>query len=162
MELDCRCYDAPMQLIGQKVEVRYLPDDPEKIWVFSEGKRYQARLTNRIENGKTKRENPVAIDCTKSLARWLALRTIRSPLFLKNKSSSFFVYVILLSYHTQTIRHKRTAMLMLSCFFILNNYISDFFIRPPPFRCLFLLFLLQTSFILGGSLWTNILILTER
>ena len=101
-------------------------------------------------------------DCTKSLARWLALRTIRSPLFLKNKSSSFFVYVILLSYHTQTITHKRTAMLMLSCFFILNNYISDFFIRPPPFRCLFLLFLLQTSFILGGSLWTNILILTER
>ncbi len=101
-------------------------------------------------------------NCTKSLARWLALRTIRSPLFLKNKSSSFFVYVILLSYHTQTITHKRTAMLMLSCFFILNNYISDFFIRPPPFRCLFLLFLLQTSFILGGSLWTNILILTER
>lgn len=41
-----------MQLIGQKVEVRYLPDDPEKVWVFSEGKRYQARLTNRIENGK--------------------------------------------------------------------------------------------------------------
>ena len=35
-----------MQLIGQKVEVRYLP----------------ARLTNRIENGKTKRENQVAID----------------------------------------------------------------------------------------------------
>lgn len=51
-----------MQLIGQKVEVRYLPDDPEKVWVFSEGKRYQARLTNRIENGKTKRENQVAID----------------------------------------------------------------------------------------------------
>ena len=36
--------------------------------------------------------------CTKSLARWLALRTIRSLLFLKNKSSSFFVYVILLNY----------------------------------------------------------------
>ena len=33
-----RCYDAPMQFIGQKVEVRYLPDDPEKVWVFSEGK----------------------------------------------------------------------------------------------------------------------------
>lgn len=62
LELDCRCYDAPMQLIGQKVEVRYLPDDSEKVWVFSEGKRYQARLTNRMENGKTKRENQVAID----------------------------------------------------------------------------------------------------
>lgn len=118
-------------------------------------------------NGMRKLQGMDSVDllennCTKSLARWLALRTIRSPLFFKNKSSSFFVYVILLSYHTQTITHKRTAMLMLSCFFILNNYISDFFIRPPPFRCLFLLFHLQTSFILGGSLWTNILILTER
>lgn len=56
-----------MQLIGQKVEVRYLPDDPEKVWVFSEGKRYQARLTNRIENGKTKRENQVAIDYSTAL-----------------------------------------------------------------------------------------------
>lgn len=67
LELDCRCYDAPMQLIGQKVEVRYLPDNPEKVWVFSEGKRYQARLTNRIENGKTKRENQVAIDYSTAL-----------------------------------------------------------------------------------------------
>ena len=36
-------------------------------------------------------------NCTKSLARWLALRTIQSLLF-SNKSSSFFVYVILLNY----------------------------------------------------------------
>lgn len=51
-----------MQFIGQRVEVRYLPDDPEKVWIFSEEKRYPVRLTNRIENGKTKRENQVAID----------------------------------------------------------------------------------------------------
>lgn len=62
IELDCQCYDAPMQFIGQRVEVRYLPDDPEKVWIFSEEKRYPVRLTNRIENGKTKRENQVAID----------------------------------------------------------------------------------------------------
>lgn len=52
LELDCRCYDAPMQLIGQKVEVRYLPDDPEKVWVFSEGKRYQDRLTIELKMEK--------------------------------------------------------------------------------------------------------------
>lgn len=62
VELDSRCYDAPMQFIGQKVEVRYLPDDPEKVWVFSEGKQYPMRLTDRAENGKTKRKNPVSID----------------------------------------------------------------------------------------------------
>ena len=67
VELDCRCYDAPMQFIGQKVEVRYLPDDPEKVWVFSEGKRYAMRLTDRVENGKTKRANQVSIDYSAAL-----------------------------------------------------------------------------------------------
>ena len=62
VELDSRCYDAPMQFIGQKVEVRYLPDDPEKAWVFSEGKRHPMRLTDRAENGRTKRKNQVSID----------------------------------------------------------------------------------------------------
>ena len=51
-----------MQFIGQKVEVRYLPDDPEKAWVFSEGKRHPMRLTDRAENGRTKRKNQVSID----------------------------------------------------------------------------------------------------
>ena len=67
VELDCRCYDAPMQFIGQKVEVRYLPDDPEKVWVFSEEKRYPMRLTDRVENGKTKRANQVSIDYSAAL-----------------------------------------------------------------------------------------------
>ena len=35
---------------------------PKKTWVFAEGKRYPIRLTDRVENGKTKRENQVAID----------------------------------------------------------------------------------------------------
>lgn len=56
-----------MQFIGQKVEVRYLPDDPEKVWVFSEGKRYPMRLTNRVENGKAKRANKVSIDYSAAL-----------------------------------------------------------------------------------------------
>lgn len=67
VELDSRCYDAPMQFIGQKVEVRYLPEDPEKVWVFSEGKRYPMRLTDRVGNGKTKRENHVSIDYSTAL-----------------------------------------------------------------------------------------------
>ena len=51
-------------------------------------------------------------------------------------------------------------MFSLPWIFKFNNCISYFFIRPPPHWCLFFLFL-QTSF-LGGSLWTNILILTGR
>ena len=67
VELDSRCYDAPMQFIGQKVEVRYLPDDLEKVWVFSEGKRYPMRLTDRVGNGKTKRKNSITIDYSTAL-----------------------------------------------------------------------------------------------
>ena len=44
-----------------------LPDDPEKVWVFSEGKRYPMRLTDRVENGKTKRANQVSIDYSAAL-----------------------------------------------------------------------------------------------
>ena len=56
-----------MQFIGQEVEGHYLPDDPEKVWVFSEGKRERMRLTDRVENGKTKRANQVSIDYSAAL-----------------------------------------------------------------------------------------------
>ena len=79
-------------------------------------------------------DNYLYVYCTKSLARWLALRTIRSPLFLKNKSSSFLIDVVLLRYpYLNNKQYKKTAMLMLSWIFKLNNYISENFYRPPPF-----------------------------
>ena len=42
--------------------------------------------------------------------------------------------------NTTNSHNKRTAMINLSHFVSFNNYISDFFIRPPPFCCLFSLF----------------------
>ena len=52
---------------------------------------------HEYESLKNIGEEVYVYNCTKSLARWLALRTIQSLLF-SNKSSSFFVYVILLNY----------------------------------------------------------------
>ncbi len=62
VHFDGDVYDAPMQFIGQKVEVRFLPGDPESAYILSGGAHYQLRLTDRVANGRTKRENPVEID----------------------------------------------------------------------------------------------------
>lgn len=55
-------YDAPMQFIGQKMEVRFLPGDPESAYILYGGGHYPLRLTDRVENGRTKRERPLQID----------------------------------------------------------------------------------------------------
>lgn len=59
------CYDAPMQFIGNRVEVRYIPGDMDTAFVFSENKKHPIRSTNKIENSKTKRNNTPAIDYSK-------------------------------------------------------------------------------------------------
>lgn len=56
------CYDAPMQFIGQKVEVRFLPGDIESAYILYGGIHYPLRVTDRIANGKTRREKRLAID----------------------------------------------------------------------------------------------------
>lgn len=58
-------YDAPMQFIGQKVEVRFLPGEAQSAYILSGGDHYPLRLTDRVANGKTKRQNPVQIDYAK-------------------------------------------------------------------------------------------------
>lgn len=55
-------YDVPMQFIGQKVEIRYLPGDMESAYLLSKGTRYPLHVTNRVENGKIRRNHPVSID----------------------------------------------------------------------------------------------------
>ena len=62
VSIDSACYDVPMQFIGQKVEIRYLPGDMGDAYLLSKGIRYPLRATNRVENGRTRRENPVSID----------------------------------------------------------------------------------------------------
>ena len=55
-------YDAPMQFIGQKMEVRYLPGDIQSAYILYGGEHYPLRMTDRVANGQTRREKPVQID----------------------------------------------------------------------------------------------------
>ena len=55
-------YDAPMQFIGQKMEVRYLPGDMQSAYILYGGEHYPLRLTDRVANGQIRREKLVQID----------------------------------------------------------------------------------------------------
>ena len=55
-------FDAPMQFIRQSVEVRFLPDDLDNAYIYSDGKRYPLKLTNKQANAKVKREKWPTID----------------------------------------------------------------------------------------------------
>lgn len=55
-------YGAPMQSIGQKMEVRFLPGDPDGAYILYGGEHYPLRLTDRVGNGRTKRERPLQAD----------------------------------------------------------------------------------------------------
>lgn len=65
ISIDKIYYDVPMQFIRSKVEIRYLPDRMEDAYIFFEGVKYPIRLTNRVENGRTKRNNKHSIDYSK-------------------------------------------------------------------------------------------------
>lgn len=62
VSIDSVLYDAPMQFIRMKVEIRYLPDDMKNAYILYQGKRYSIRPTNKLENSRTKRENNLGID----------------------------------------------------------------------------------------------------
>lgn len=55
--IDRMMYDVPMEFIRTKVEIRYLPDDMEHAYILYENKMYPIRKTNKVENGKTRRNN---------------------------------------------------------------------------------------------------------
>ncbi len=55
--IDGSYYDVPQQFIGMKVEIRFLPDYMEDAYVLYESTHYPIRQTDRIANGKTKRNN---------------------------------------------------------------------------------------------------------
>jgi putative transposase len=65
ISIDSIYYDVPMQFIRSKVEIRYLPDKMQDAYILFEGKHYPIRKSNRVENGRTKRENLHAIDYSK-------------------------------------------------------------------------------------------------
>jgi len=62
VSIDSVYYDVPMQFIRSKVEIRYLPDCMQDAYIFFEGRHFPIRPTNRVENGRTKRNNTHAID----------------------------------------------------------------------------------------------------
>lgn len=62
VSIDSVLYDAPMQFIRTKVEIRYLPDDMKNAYILHKGKRYPIRPTNKLENSRTKREQLPTID----------------------------------------------------------------------------------------------------
>ena len=66
ISIDKVCYDVPMQFISAKVEVRYLPDDMTSAYILFDGEKFPIRQTSRNDNCHTRRNNPQAIDYSKS------------------------------------------------------------------------------------------------
>jgi len=60
--IDKILYDVPMQFIRCSVEIRYLPGDMENAYILEDEVKYLIRKTNKVENGKTKRNNTYAIN----------------------------------------------------------------------------------------------------
>ena len=60
--IDNTLYDVPMQFIRCRVEIRYLPDDMDNIYIMDHGTHYPIRRTNKVENGRTKRKNNYTIN----------------------------------------------------------------------------------------------------
>jgi transposase InsO family protein len=50
-------YDVPMHFIGQTVDIRYMPSKTDSVFILFDNKRYPLRMTNKVENSKTKRAN---------------------------------------------------------------------------------------------------------
>ena len=66
LSIDTVFYDAPQQFIGMKVEVRFSPDSMENAYIFYNGKHFPIKATNRVANGKSKRNNKLpSIDYSK-------------------------------------------------------------------------------------------------
>jgi transposase InsO family protein len=60
LRLDGQQWDAPMQFIGNNVEVRYLPG--REAYILAGGERYELRRTNKQENARTRRKNTASIN----------------------------------------------------------------------------------------------------
>ena len=50
-------YDVPPQFIRMHVEVRFIPDDMDNAYILYENVHYPIVSTDKIANGKTKRNN---------------------------------------------------------------------------------------------------------
>ena len=57
VSIDSKAYDVPMQFIGAKVEIRFIPSDMSSAFILYDGSHFPIRLTDRNENCHTKRSN---------------------------------------------------------------------------------------------------------
>lgn len=57
VSIDSIYYDAPMQFIRTKVEIRYLPGEMESAFILSDGVRFPLLRTDKNANSRTKRQN---------------------------------------------------------------------------------------------------------
>jgi transposase InsO family protein len=64
VSIDNVSYDVPMQFVGEKVEIRFLPGQMESAYIFYDNRHYPIHRTNRVENSRTKRET-LSIDYSK-------------------------------------------------------------------------------------------------
>ena len=65
VSIDKLSFDVPAQFIGQKVDIRFRPDEMASAVILFEGKSFPIRMTNKNENCHTKRENAVSLDYSK-------------------------------------------------------------------------------------------------
>ncbi|MCR5371710.1 MAG: DDE-type integrase/transposase/recombinase [Clostridium sp.] len=62
ISIDKVSYDAPMQFIGQRVDIRFRPGDMDSAVIITEDGQFQLRPTDKNENCRTKRSNSPVID----------------------------------------------------------------------------------------------------
>ena len=65
VSIDKVSYDAPMQFIGQRVDIRFRPNDIASAVIITEDGQFPLRQTNKNDNCHTKRSNGPLIDYTK-------------------------------------------------------------------------------------------------
>ena len=65
VSIDKVSFDVPAQFIGQTVDIRFRPGEMDSAVILFEGVSFPVRMTDKNENCRTKRNNPVGIDYTK-------------------------------------------------------------------------------------------------
>jgi len=65
VSIDKVSFDVPAQFIGQTVDIRFRPGEMDSAVILFEGVSFPLRMTDKNENCRTKRNNPVGIDYTK-------------------------------------------------------------------------------------------------
>ena len=65
VSIDRVSYDAPMQFIGQRVDIRFRPNDMDSAVIITEDGQFPLRQTNKNENCRTKRMGGPVIDYAK-------------------------------------------------------------------------------------------------